>query len=700
MTCFDLDMAAQSVIRHALVSLRAPSNGFGQAAAAALRLIVLFVLLQATSVGSALAATTCADIKAGAFDASGADHQSDTTVSLTAGDIITLNYTFVVDTTFFYGIELGVGGHYADGSNTVSGTLHVTVTTTGAQIFAWRALSEGLPSQIDVTVTCSGTTSAPVANPVSATVAQNSSNNPVTLDITGAVATSVAVSASASHGTATASGTSITYTPANGYSGADSFTYTASNAAGTSSPATVSITVKSAGPVVTSASPAAGLVAGHQTTIVTGQQLTGATSVQFGGVNVLGFQVLSATQITVVTPPHAAGTVDVTVTTPLGSATGTGIYRYTAMPDPTADPTVKAMVDFQVHTVQVMGQQQIDNVQDRLTELHNDDVPVVSNRASFAQIPAPQRPYGPPAGAEDKTGAAANPAQTRHGPKDAPATAVSDSPLRYWTAGSLLFGQDTTYASAKYNVVSTGLTAGVDTRLTRNLKAGVAVGFGIDHATIGSDGSHINANVWSTQAYASYRAAPQWFIDGILGYAAGRLGNYRYDSSALAFGSGHRGADDLFGSLAVSREIKLDRWKIAPYARLDLQWIRLDGYAESGAGIYNLTFNRTSAVDLAGMLGTRFTHVMDTSAGLLKSSFELTYRRSFSGSYTQLIAYNFDPTTTYSLFGLAEKRDQALIGLGFELQVNRSVSLGVQLDELIANNARNERGRAHLKIGF
>lgn len=402
-----------------------------------------------------------------------------------------------------------------------------------------------------------------------------------------------------------------------------------------------------------------------------------------------------------VTPPHAAGAVDVTVTTPLGSATGTAIYRYAAMPDPTADPTIKAMVDFQVHTVQVMGQQQIDNVQDRLIELHNDDVPLISNRAAFAQIPSPQRQYGPPADAGDRASSTSDMAQTRQTPKDGqamPVPANSDSSLRYWTAGSLLFGRDTTYA--KYNVSSIGLTAGLDSRLTRNLKVGVAVGLGIDHATIGSDGSHINANAWSTQAYASYRVAPQWFIDGILGYAAGSLGNFRYDSAARAFGSGHRGAEDLFGSVSVSREIKVERWKIAPYARLDLQWIRLDGYVEAGAGIYNLAFNQTSAVDLAGVLGTRFSHVMNTSAGALKSSLELAYRRSFSGAYTQLIAYSFDPTTTYSLFGSAEKRDQALIGLGFELQVNRSVSLGIQLDELIANNSRNERGRAHLKIGF
>jgi uncharacterized protein YhjY with autotransporter beta-barrel domain len=82
----------------------------------------------------------------------------------------------------------------------------------------------------------------PTANPVSAAVSYNSSNNPITLNISGN-ATSVAIGTTPAHGTARASGTSITYTPAGGYSGPDSFTYTASNAAGMSAPATVTITV-------------------------------------------------------------------------------------------------------------------------------------------------------------------------------------------------------------------------------------------------------------------------------------------------------------------------------------------------------------------------------------------------------------------------------------------------------------------------
>ena len=99
---------------------------------------------------------------------------------------------------------------------------------------------DGDPIVFNVSIQASST---PTTGPVSATVAYGTTSNPITLNITGASATSVAVGTQATHGTATASGTQITYTPTTGYAGPDSFTYTATNGAGTSSPATVTITV-------------------------------------------------------------------------------------------------------------------------------------------------------------------------------------------------------------------------------------------------------------------------------------------------------------------------------------------------------------------------------------------------------------------------------------------------------------------------
>ncbi|MGG6461877.1 putative Ig domain-containing protein [Solilutibacter silvestris] len=197
----------------------------------------------------------------------------------------------------------------------------------------------GAAGTVDVAVTTPGGTSAtsaadqytyiapPVANDVSAAVAYGSSNNPITLNITGGAPTSVAVGTQATHGTATASGMSITYSPAAGYGGSDSFTYTATNASGTSAPATVSITVT---PPTISLSPASlsnGTVATaySQTITASGGTASYSYAVTAGalpaGLTLSTGGALSGT-------PTAGGTFNFTVTA-TDSSTGTGA-PYTA----------------------------------------------------------------------------------------------------------------------------------------------------------------------------------------------------------------------------------------------------------------------------------------------------------------------------------------------------------------------------------
>ena len=53
---------------------------------------------------------------------------------------------------------------------------------------------------------------------------------------------------------------------------------------------------------------------------ITGTSFSGASAVSFGGTAAASFKVDSATSITAVSPAHASGTVDVTVTTPGGTS--------------------------------------------------------------------------------------------------------------------------------------------------------------------------------------------------------------------------------------------------------------------------------------------------------------------------------------------------------------------------------------------
>ncbi|HEY2710739.1 MAG TPA: Ig-like domain-containing protein [Caulobacteraceae bacterium] len=145
--------------------------------------------------------------------------------------------------------SVAVSSGPSHGTVSVSGTT-ITYTPTagyvGADSFTYTATNaKGTSAAATASITVNAPVAAPVANAVSAAVGYGSTNDPVVLNITGAPA-SVAVPSGPSHGTVTISGTTITYTPTAGYTGADSFTYTATNAAGTSAAATASITVNAA----------------------------------------------------------------------------------------------------------------------------------------------------------------------------------------------------------------------------------------------------------------------------------------------------------------------------------------------------------------------------------------------------------------------------------------------------------------------
>jgi len=88
-----------------------------------------------------------------------------------------------------------------------------------------------------------------------------------------------------------------------------------------------------AAPTVSTLDPDAGPVTGGTTVTVTGAGLLGATEVTFDGIPGTGLTVVSDTSLTVVTPAHATGAVDVVVTTPGGAATLADGFTYMAAPD-------------------------------------------------------------------------------------------------------------------------------------------------------------------------------------------------------------------------------------------------------------------------------------------------------------------------------------------------------------------------------
>lgn len=135
------------------------------------------------------------------------------------------------------GVSLAANGAIS-GTPTALGTFNFTVTATDSSTGA------GAPYSVATSMAITVADGLPVAGNVSIAMAYGASAAPVTLALSGGAASSVAVGSAPTHGTATVTGpTSISYQPAPGFAGIDSFNYIASNGSGTSAPATVTVTV-------------------------------------------------------------------------------------------------------------------------------------------------------------------------------------------------------------------------------------------------------------------------------------------------------------------------------------------------------------------------------------------------------------------------------------------------------------------------
>jgi alpha-tubulin suppressor-like RCC1 family protein len=88
-------------------------------------------------------------------------------------------------------------------------------------------------------------------------------------------------------------------------------------------------------PVVTGVAPKLGPAVGGTAVTITGASFTGATAVRFGSTEATGFTLNSSSSITATAPPGAAGTVDITVTTPAGTSAPRSADRYTYQQPPT-----------------------------------------------------------------------------------------------------------------------------------------------------------------------------------------------------------------------------------------------------------------------------------------------------------------------------------------------------------------------------
>lgn len=253
---------------------------------------------------------------------------SGTTLGLTPVTITGTNFTGATSVTF--------GGNPATNVVVVNATTITALTPAGSGVVSVAVVTPGgtatnpnayqyvtvAPTVTAVTsntgTTLGGTSVTITGTNFTGATAVKFGSNPATA-FTVLTATTITATTPAGTGTVNV----VVTTPSGTGTGTNLFTYV------TQSPPTVTAITPNGGSIANG-----GTTAGGTAVTITGTNFTGATAVTIGGTTATFITVVNSTTITAVTPAHVAGAVNVVVTTPAGTGTGTNLFTY-VQPVPT-----------------------------------------------------------------------------------------------------------------------------------------------------------------------------------------------------------------------------------------------------------------------------------------------------------------------------------------------------------------------------
>lgn len=691
-----------------------------------------------------------------------------------------------------------VGAAYNDGSITATGgvgtiTFSATGLPPGLSIDPATGAIKGTPTAdgtFTVEVTATGAISgaatasyiivvAAASLPVSLSPANGSA---LSAGVVGAVYNDGSISASGGAGTITFSATglpsgliidgatgNITGTP--DVDGTFTINVTATAAISGSASASYTIVVAPAPPSLTGISPAAGSTLGGTALTITGNHLTGTTSVTLGSAAATGIAVISNTQITAIAPANAAGSTDVSVTTPGGTTTLTAAFTYIApaltfspasgsipggtagveytqavsvsggtapysfsatglpegmsveprtgtihglpttpgnytvvvtvrdqngltgkaaysltlggiyRPDPSQDTEVIGLINAQAQTAQRFATTQISNFNDRLERLHSDQsrhaqsLNIRMGVTQDADRTEPKKAEEERPG-NDPAGRTMGRSHKELGVETGNATQPINAPFgdtAFWTGGFVNFGTSER-GSIDLGHTLVGVSGGVDHRFAPDVVAGIGFGYGRDRTDIGSSGTTSTGQAFSAALYGSYHPAP-FYLDGLLGVSRLDFDSTRYVTTTGDFATGSRGGTQFFGSLSAGYEHRSNGLMFSPYGRIEVAHTRLDGFTETGAGPYSLSFGDQTFDMLAGVIGMRAEHAIPMEWGVLNTRGRLEYTHDFSGSSQASIGYSDLGTAPYALDLDRYMRDYLTVGVGIDAKLDNDITL-------------------------
>ncbi len=261
---------------------------------------------------------------------------------------------------------------------------------------------------------------------------------------------------------------------------------------------------------------------------------------------------------------------------------------------------------------------------------------------------------------------------------------LSDS-WSFWSEGSVSFGRTgDTSSSASKDINSTGITIGMDKKISENKLYGYALRFGNDEVDIGSSGTSLDTESYSLSLYGTFPHDDEKFTEGIIGISTLKTDHVRVGGGNMR--TGERDGAQVFGSINYVTKFKKNNFVIDPNIRIDLSYTELSKYREKGVAA--LVYNKQTVE--TGMVSTGFTisDILDFDTFTFKSYGGLELGLDFSPSSDATYRY-LSETTEYTK-AIDQDSKNLRANIGFDLINENGLSIMTIYERNQSDNSHSD----------
>lgn len=233
--------------------------------------------------------------------------------------------------------------------------------------------------------------------------------------------------------------------------------------------------------------------------------------------------------------------------------------------------------------------------------------------------------------------------------------------------------------------------------------AGLGFGYVKSRGTVDARSSSIDADNLQLGVYAGWANGP-WTVTGALAYTASRIDSAR-NISVGGF-TGTAAADYWTHSLGFTGEAAYsfglgDGLTISPLATLDAGWSGHGGFAETGAGAFNLTSGSADWTRFDTGLGAAISRTVHTASGAaLTFDARAVWEHAFSDVLPRETHALSGGAVALEVAGADSGRDRLRLGAGAAFQISQDMTVRASYDGIFSSSQTSHTGNLSLSVKF